>query len=95
MKHVLVIENDKDLKLLIQQIWDAANFKEAFEVIAGHTPGNLLASFGAEVGSVFGHYTEDPKGDQVELKIVAIPDGLEGEQIEKGKEYHVLILEVK
>ena len=48
MKKVLVIE-DKNLKLLIQQIWDSANFKEAFEVITAHGPGDLLASFQAKM----------------------------------------------
>lgn len=89
-KKVLVIEDEEkfiDCWMLGKHEWA--------KILKRHSPGNLLASFEAEVGSVFGHYTGDPKGNQVELKIVAIPDGLEGERIEKGKEYHILILEVK
>lgn len=56
-------------------------------------PDPLLAEFKAKVGSVFGHYTDDPEKSRVEVKIIAIPDSLEGEQIEKGKEYRVLILD--
>lgn len=94
MKKVLMIEdNDDSLNVAIHEIMKARTIRAARRFIEGYgSPSDLLASFEAEVGSVFGHYTEDPKGDQVELKIVAIPDDLEGEQIEKGKEYHVLIL---
>ncbi|MBE9572965.1 MAG: hypothetical protein IMF11_20260 [Proteobacteria bacterium] len=87
-KRVLVIPN-------WGQMTEQIDGMPAEDALKKYSPGNLLAEFEAEVGSVFGHYTEDPKGSQVELKIVAIPDGLEGEQIEKGKEYHILILEVK
>lgn len=94
MKQVLVIEKNQEKE---GDFWDDLEDFQFGEIsekefLKRHSPGKLLAEFKAEVGSVFGHYTEDPKGDQVELKIVAIPDGLEGEQIEKGKEYHVLIL---